>query len=102
MEYHVGLDVSLRETSICVVDGEGHILCEGTVISEPKAIAAFIKTNAVNAKRIGRRCCRNRGEVQFFPVSDVHATLTEMGLARFIIRLRTLMPIATSTGCASS
>ncbi len=54
MELYVGMDVSLKETSICVVDGSGKIVSEGTVISEPSAIAAFIKTNAVGAKRIGQ------------------------------------------------
>lgn len=53
MEYYVGMDVSLKETSICVVDDDGEIQCEGTVISEPTAIAGFIKANAVNAKRVG-------------------------------------------------
>jgi transposase len=53
MERYVGMDVSLKETSICVVDDDGEIQCEGTVISEPEAIAGFIKTNAVSAKRIG-------------------------------------------------
>ena len=53
MEIYIGLDVSLKETSICVVDNDGKVLCEGTVISEPVAIAAFIKTKAAGAKRIG-------------------------------------------------
>ncbi len=52
MELYVGMDVSLKETSICVVDGDGEIQREGTVISEPEAIAGFIKTNAASAKRI--------------------------------------------------
>ncbi len=53
MELYVGMDVSLKETSICVVDGNGKIVCEGTVLSEPAAIAAFIKVKAAGAKRIG-------------------------------------------------
>ena len=53
MELYIGMDVSLKETSICVVDDSGEIVSEGTVISEPSAIAAFIKTKARNAKRIG-------------------------------------------------
>jgi len=53
MKRYVGMDVSLKETSICVVDDDGEIQCEGTVISEPSAIAGFIKTKAVGAKRIG-------------------------------------------------
>ncbi len=53
MELYVGMDVSLKETSICVVDGKGEIVCEGTVLSEPAAIAAFIKAKARGAQRIG-------------------------------------------------
>ncbi len=53
MEFYVGMDVSLKETSICVVDGSGEIVSEGTVISEPSAIAAFIEAKAVSALRIG-------------------------------------------------
>ncbi len=53
MEQYVGMDVSLKETSICVVDGSGAVLCEGTVISEPAAIAGFVKAKAAGAVRIG-------------------------------------------------
>ncbi len=53
MEVYVGMDVSLKQTSICVVDGGGEMVSEGTVISEPAAIAAFIEAKAVDAKRIG-------------------------------------------------
>ncbi len=38
MEVYVGLDVSLQETSICVVDGSGKIVSEGTVLSEPRLL----------------------------------------------------------------
>jgi transposase len=53
MELYVGMDVSLKDTSVCVVDDGGEIQYEGTVASEPAAIAKFIRTNAVSAKRIG-------------------------------------------------
>ncbi len=53
MELYIGMDVSLKETAICVVDGSGEIVSEGTVISEPPAIAEFIEARAVSAKRIG-------------------------------------------------
>ena len=33
MELYVGMDVSLKETSICVVDGCGEVVCEGSVAS---------------------------------------------------------------------
>ena len=33
MEYYVGLDVSLKQTSICVVDQSGSVVREGVVDS---------------------------------------------------------------------
>ena len=39
MEHYVGLDVSLRLTSICIVDRTGKIQREGVVHSDPEAIA---------------------------------------------------------------
>lgn len=53
MELYVGMDVSLKETSICVVGCDGEIWCEGTVLSEPEVIAEFVKTKAPRAARIG-------------------------------------------------
>ena len=53
MEVYVGLDVSLKETSICVVDDSGKIVSEGKVLSEPLALAEFLRAKAGNAKRIG-------------------------------------------------
>ena len=53
MELYVGMDVSVKETSICVIDDDGEIRCEGTVISHPEAISAFIQTKAPQARRIG-------------------------------------------------
>ena len=38
MEYYVGLDVSLKQTSICVVNQTGSIVREGVVDSDPEAI----------------------------------------------------------------
>ena len=53
MEHYVGLDVSLRKTAICVVDCAGRILCEGSVDSNPEAIARFVERKAPGAVRIG-------------------------------------------------
>lgn len=53
MEQYVGMDVSLKETSICVIDGNGEISCEGVVRSEPAAIAEFVEAKAARAVRIG-------------------------------------------------
>ena len=53
MKSYVGLDVSLKQTSICVVDESGSVVREGVVISDPEAIAAFVRLNAPGAVRIG-------------------------------------------------
>ena len=44
MEFYVGLDVSLKQTSICVVDQTGLIVREGVVDSDPEAISVFMKS----------------------------------------------------------
>lgn len=53
MVHYVGLDVSLRQTSICVVNQTGSIVREGMVDSDPEAIAAFVRSKARGAIRIG-------------------------------------------------
>ena len=53
MKHYVGLDVSQKETSVCVVDHDGRVLFEGKVASSPGALAALIRTQAPRAERIG-------------------------------------------------
>jgi predicted NBD/HSP70 family sugar kinase len=53
MELYVGLDVSLKQTAICVVDRNGKIITEAMVGSDPEAIAAFIESKAASVVRIG-------------------------------------------------
>jgi len=53
MEQYVGLDVSLKMTTICIVDRAGKIEREGIVPSDPKAIAAFVRQHAPDVERIG-------------------------------------------------
>ena len=50
---YVGLDVSLRQTAVCVVDQTGKIIREGMVASDPDAIAEFIVKHAPHVVRIG-------------------------------------------------
>jgi transposase len=53
MEYYVGLDVSLKQTSICVVNQTGSVVREGVVDSDPEAIASFVRSKAPGTVRIG-------------------------------------------------
>ena len=43
MDHYVGLDVSLEQTSVCVVDGNGKTLWQGKCASTPEAIAATVR-----------------------------------------------------------
>jgi hypothetical protein len=53
MNHYVGIDVSLEASSVCVVDGNGKIACEGKVSSEPTAL---IRGNIIfiNGKKLAR------------------------------------------------
>jgi len=53
MQHYVGLDVSLKQTAVCVVDQAGKIKREAMVASDPDAIAQFIAAHAPHAARIG-------------------------------------------------
>jgi transposase len=53
MEHFVGLDVSVKETSACIVDETGRILREVKIASEPEALLAVLTSRAYQIKRIG-------------------------------------------------
>jgi transposase len=44
MEHYVGLDVSLKQASICVVDQSGSVVREGVVDSDPEAISVYVRS----------------------------------------------------------
>jgi transposase len=52
MEKYVGLDVSMEETSVCVVDGGGNIVFEGKTSSQPDALTKLLRAKASDAARI--------------------------------------------------
>ena len=53
MKQYVGLDVSQKETAMCVVDQDGKVLFEGKIPSDPGALARAIQKRAPSAERIG-------------------------------------------------
>jgi transposase len=53
MEHFAGLDVSVKETSVCIVDETGKIVREVKVASEPEALLAVLAKPAYRFKRIG-------------------------------------------------
>src|SRR5882672_1485780 len=50
---HGGLDVSVKETSVCIVNDTGRIVREVKVASEPEALLAVLKNPAYHFERIG-------------------------------------------------
>lgn len=52
MEQYVGLDVSQKETAICVVDGEGKRVWQGACGSTPEAIAELVRKRAPQAVKV--------------------------------------------------
>jgi transposase len=53
MDYFAGLDVSVKETSVCIVDDTGKIAREVRVASEPDALLGVLRDRSYRFKRIG-------------------------------------------------
>src|SRR5512135_2285417 len=53
MDHFAGLDVSVNETSVCIVDDTGRLVREVKVASEPDALLAVLKNPTYHFKRIG-------------------------------------------------
>lgn len=50
MEKFVGLDVSLKETHICVVDRDGRILARGREVTQPELLVRAIGALAASVR----------------------------------------------------
>jgi transposase len=53
MTHFVGLDASKKTTSVCVMDGAGTVVKEGTVETDPAAIVAYLRGEGRRYRRIG-------------------------------------------------
>src|SRR5258707_15583359 len=53
MDHFAGLDVSVKETSVCIVDDTGKIVREAKVAGEAEALLAVLKNPAYHFERIG-------------------------------------------------
>ena len=80
MDHYAGIDVSLEQSSICIVDATGQIVREAKVASEPEALITFLTglncrwrasawkpglcrsdSRPLWSKPGSRRCCWRRG-----------------------------------------
>src|SRR4051794_41804630 len=77
MEYFAGIDVSLKGSSICVVDAAGRIVREAKVASEPEALIAWFGGLGLAVTRIG---------LEAGPLSQwLHGGLTGAGFWGFFV-----------------
>jgi len=52
MDHFAGLDVSVKDTSVCIVDDTGRIVREVKVASEPDALLTVLRNPAYHFNRI--------------------------------------------------
>ena len=80
MEHFAGLDVSVKETSVCIVDDSGRIVREVKVASEPEALLQVLSKPRYHFKRIG---------LEAGPLSQwLFSTLAEAGLPVICVETR--------------
>jgi transposase len=78
--YVAGLDVSLEETAICIVDDAGSLVREARVASEPEVLVAFFGACGMQMERVGLEACSL--------TAWLHAGLTEAGIPAICIEAR--------------
>jgi len=80
MDYFAGLDVSVKETSVCIVDGAGKIVREARVASEPEALLQVLTSTIYRFKRVG---------LEAGPLSQwLYSALAEAGLPVICVETR--------------
>src|ERR1700678_3685418 len=80
MSLYAGLDISVKTTAVCVVNGNGQVLLETVVESSPDAIADRLGELAQPPERIG---------LEEGPLSQwIYAGLIDIGLAPVCVETR--------------
>jgi len=64
MNLYAGLDVSLKETAVCIMDQDGTVLRECKVLSDPKALDDVMGEYNGALKRVGIEACSLGGWLQ--------------------------------------
>lgn len=80
MKYFAGLDVSLEETAICIVDETGVIVREVRAASEPDTLTEALRGLGLALERIGLEACSL--------TAWLHEGLTQAGLPAICIETR--------------
>jgi transposase len=80
MGYFAGLDVSLEETAICIVDDAGQIVREARAASEPEALVGFFVACGLKMERVGLEACSL--------TAWLHGGLTAAGIPAICVETR--------------
>jgi hypothetical protein len=90
MKHYAGLDVSIKETSVCVIDGAGQVVREVKVPTEPEAILAVLADEAFAIERIG---------LEAGPLSQwLYSTLADAGLPVICVETRHMKAAPSDAG----
>jgi len=80
MNHYAGIDVSLKDSSVCVADANGKIVRESTVASEPEALITWFSELGFAVTRIG---------LEAGPLSQwLYAAMQKAGLAVELLETR--------------
>ena len=80
MEHYAGLDVSLKLTSVCIVDAQGRIIRETKVASDPGDLVCHFRSLEQPIMRVA---------LEAGPLSQwIHAGLTEAGFETVLLETR--------------
>ena len=80
MQYDAGIDVSLEQSSVCVVDAAGKIVKEAKVATDPHVLVTFFKGLGFPVTRIG---------LEAGPLSHwLYAGLTQAGFVVVLLETR--------------
>src|SRR6201981_4192070 len=80
MAYFAGLDVSVKQTSVCIVDDAGKIVREARVASAPEALLQVLTNTIDRFKRVG---------LEAGPLSQwLYSVLAEAGLPVICVETR--------------
>jgi hypothetical protein len=88
MDHFAGLDVSVKETSVCIVDDTGRIVREVKVMSEPEALLQVLGNPIYRFKRIG---------LEAGPLSQwLFSALAEVGLPAICVETRHMRAVLSA------
>jgi hypothetical protein len=59
---YCGLDVSLKQTALCVVDSDGRVVREAKLATDPEVISRFLQDNELGCERIGPPSCTRHNQ----------------------------------------